>query len=305
MFTRQFDRRRAFTLIELLVVVAIIATLIAILLPSLSRAREQARIARCTANIRSIGQAMCMYFGEWANWFPFARSNWPSAATPLHPFYYGGHPGRPGWGGYDDSALRDTPLSRPFNRYLYPDLSGSCDDPAQAGEPDFERRRDLPIFACPSDAGGITRGQTDDQIVGPPAYFRFGSSYDMNYHFVWHWAAASDAADPQRYVERPAELRAVYLQAANRFLARQLAGHASRFVILFEDPFDSAQWNNVARVGWHGQLNRHTFLFLDAHAAHTLADATQGNSGPGWKTSAGAWFYDPTDPDYPYRDLGP
>jgi prepilin-type N-terminal cleavage/methylation domain-containing protein/prepilin-type processing-associated H-X9-DG protein len=54
-------RRRAFTLIELLVVVSIIALLIAMLLPSMSRARKQARATACASNLRSLGLAVHAY----------------------------------------------------------------------------------------------------------------------------------------------------------------------------------------------------------------------------------------------------
>jgi prepilin-type N-terminal cleavage/methylation domain-containing protein/prepilin-type processing-associated H-X9-DG protein len=57
-------RTHGFTLIELLVVVAIIAVLVAILLPSLSKAREVARTASCLSNMRNMEIAHQMYVSD-------------------------------------------------------------------------------------------------------------------------------------------------------------------------------------------------------------------------------------------------
>ncbi len=285
------SKSRAFTLIELLVVVAIIGLLMSILLPHMGRAREQARMVKCIANLRTIGNAMLMYFSDAREWFPFEKRN-ISVASPVHGFYYGGHPGRPVWWGFSNSTYRDSPGGRPFNKYIYPGLTLRIESTTENGSPEFEMNRNLPVFACPSDTGGYWNTQTDDIESLRPIYRDTGSSYDLNYHFVSQWA--TQGSDGMKYLQR-----------SNHFLSKQREKHVSRFVVLYEDPFDSAQWNFIPRLGWHRQYNRHSFLFLDGHSANTLANTTEGNYGPGWKTCSGPWYDDPEDPDYEYRNLGP
>ena len=71
-FLRGGRPRSGFTLIELLVVVAIIALLISILLPSLAKARDQAKELKCGANLKNILLAMQYYSGDHnEKWFYF------------------------------------------------------------------------------------------------------------------------------------------------------------------------------------------------------------------------------------------
>jgi len=62
--------RAGFTLIELLVVVGIIAILVAVMLPVLSKARAAANRTVCLSNIRQLGISILMYCDNNGGWFP-------------------------------------------------------------------------------------------------------------------------------------------------------------------------------------------------------------------------------------------
>ncbi len=90
-----FARRLAFTLVELLVVIGIIAVLVGILLPVLSRARQYSATVKCASNMRQWSAAVLLYANQEQGWLPrrgqgaqattvFNRpSDWFNALPPL------------------------------------------------------------------------------------------------------------------------------------------------------------------------------------------------------------------------------
>ncbi len=145
------SRRPAFTLIELLVVVAIIAVLIAILVPGLSAAKERARRAYCGSNLRQIAMAHQMYLDDTGGNFLYNFGNLNV---------------RWSYGGKDEGYLTSGARAlkpRPVNEYIALDGSGN---------------KRAEVFHCPSDTGAenlpdpVTRSYT--------TYNLWGNSYPMN-----------------------------------------------------------------------------------------------------------------------------
>ena len=86
--SREWSRNPAtgFTLVELLVVISIIAILIAILLPALSSAKEDANRVVCGSNLRSIGQMGAEFAASHRGYFPQAYVN--NIYNTGQPFYF-------------------------------------------------------------------------------------------------------------------------------------------------------------------------------------------------------------------------
>ena len=156
-------RRRSFgfTLIELLVVVAIIALLIAILLPSLARSKAQAVRVKCAAQLKQWGMVVNLYAQENQDWFGVVWQEGPlSGPTPPKHFWNGIAVGTPElydpeWGNMDTKAnmskysigMRTCPGDPLFGQYAAAGATGGTFVQATRPPVDYVMTRYYPVMA--------------------------------------------------------------------------------------------------------------------------------------------------------------
>jgi len=141
-------RHRAFTIVELLASMAILALLMAILLPSLSSSRQQAKASVCLSTLKGIGTSVQIYLNENDDrFFPFRQAKIDPESTDVYLNHYKRQ--KPRWQWFIETGMGPVIDPKPFERL---GVDGWGDDGLfMRGEnADLGRRMTIDVFTCPT-----------------------------------------------------------------------------------------------------------------------------------------------------------
>jgi prepilin-type N-terminal cleavage/methylation domain-containing protein len=275
--------RTGFTLIELLVAITIIALLISILLPSLKKAREQAKTVLCISNIKNIALASITY----------ANADRTGNCIPIHPLTGEGTMGDVGsydWGGKSgigepQQAHRSVtsiwgtmygrgPATRPLNPILYKSMPTDFGEDPGPNQENWiaDTKLDLDIYRCPSDrgySGHHFRAWEESRLS---SYDHYGTSYAAN--TLWCNSHAQLCVikswgplfRPITRVPNPANT-IYYIENCGRFAWRTgLKSSHARCWTEMDGPHFSRSAHVDPIKDWHTNDPRFVTAFIDGHA---------------------------------------
>jgi prepilin-type N-terminal cleavage/methylation domain-containing protein/prepilin-type processing-associated H-X9-DG protein len=224
MRTSPVRTRPAFTLIELLVVVAIIGLLISILLPALSKARQQARSAKCLTQLLVFGHGLTIYTVENGDVYVSGRlpkiddCNW----------YYdilGGRKYRPTF-----LAMMSFSVGLP----PFEDVRACRTESDRFGEKGDAQNYASPLYVCPSASDWV-----DER----------NASYGYNYQFLGN-SRLFDVSRPSSFKHWPVRGSAIQYAARTVAIADSMGTAASSPPALRDEYLDDAR--DASRFGNEG-----------------------------------------------------